>query len=188
MKIKKFLTSALLIVTVLFTSTLSSCLGSFNAFNNLKEWNSSVSDNKYLNNLLFWVLWIIPVYELFIFGDVIILNLIEFWTGDNPLSMKSGESQSQLMTYNGKEYIMTATKNKMVLSDKDNNVISELNFDSKTKSWSLVKDGTVQEVVSINDIKDGNVYCSILGNTENAKSMKLDVADIQRPQDYWVFK
>jgi hypothetical protein len=35
------------------TLLLSSCLGSFQAFNNLKEWNSGVSESKFVNNLVF---------------------------------------------------------------------------------------------------------------------------------------
>ncbi|CAN0586802.1 unnamed protein product, partial [Ectocarpus sp. 12 AP-2014] len=44
------------------TLLFSSCLGSFSAFNNLKDWNQGVSDSKFVNNLVFWGLNIIPVY------------------------------------------------------------------------------------------------------------------------------
>ena len=72
------------------TLLFSSCLGSFSAFNNLKDWNQGVSDSKFVNNLVFWGLNIIPVYGLFFLGDAIIFNVIEFWSGSNPIAMEEG--------------------------------------------------------------------------------------------------
>ncbi|WP_338021350.1 DUF3332 family protein [Aquimarina longa] len=60
-----------------------SCLGSFSAFNGLKDWNNDLTDNKFVNNLVFLGLNIIPFYGLFFFGDVIVFNIIEFWSGSN---------------------------------------------------------------------------------------------------------
>ena len=77
---KKPIVAVALAASLLF----SSCLGSFQAFNNLKEWNQGVSDSKWVNNLIFWGLNIIPVYALFFVGDTIIFNVIEFWSGSNP--------------------------------------------------------------------------------------------------------
>ena len=76
------------------TLLFSSCLGTFSAFNNLKDWNQGVSDSKFVNNLVFWGLNIIPVYGLFFLGDAIIFNVIEFWSGSNPIAMEEGESET----------------------------------------------------------------------------------------------
>ena len=67
--------------------TLTSCLGSFALTNNVLEWNRGVTDNKFVNQVVFWALNVIPVYSATVFIDAVILNLIEFWTGDNPLAM-----------------------------------------------------------------------------------------------------
>lgn len=61
----------------------SSCLGPNKAFNNLHDWNSKLSDNRWINEAAFLGLNIIPVYGLFYVGDVLIFNSIEWWTGDN---------------------------------------------------------------------------------------------------------
>src|SRR5690606_14748226 len=74
---KKAVVASMLAGSLLF----SSCLGSFSAFNNLKDWNQGVTDSKFLDNLIFWGLTIVPVYPLFFLGDTLIFNVIEFWSG-----------------------------------------------------------------------------------------------------------
>ena len=63
--------------------TTSSCIGPNNAYNSLLTWNSKLSDSKFVNELAFLGLNIIPVYGLFLFGDYIVFNSVEFWTGKN---------------------------------------------------------------------------------------------------------
>lgn len=75
------------------TALLStSCLGPCNAFQSTMSWNSRVTENKYLNELIY-----IPasmVHGLALFADVLVFNSLEFWTGDNPIS-KPQEFKSQ---------------------------------------------------------------------------------------------
>lgn len=111
------------------TFLFSSCLGSYSAFNNLREWNDGATDSKFLDNLIFWGLNIIPVYGLFFVGDTLIFNVIEFWSGDNPIAMNAGESQTEVLAYKGNTYKMTATKNKFEI-----NVIEG---EKKATAWSL---------------------------------------------------
>lgn len=84
---RKILISLLMVCTIT-VSTLGTtgCFGKFAAFNKLREWNGKVSKNKFVNWLVFLALNIVPVYEIFFFGDVLILNSLEFWTGSNPLA------------------------------------------------------------------------------------------------------
>ena len=62
------------------------CFGSFAATNKLWKFNDGISDSKWLKWLLFLGLVIVPVYSLFILGDALIFNTIEFFTGSNVLS------------------------------------------------------------------------------------------------------
>jgi hypothetical protein len=64
---------------------LSGCFGSFNATHALWDWNSDVSESKWVKWLVFLGLSIIPVYLLFVIADTLVLNSVEFWTGDNPV-------------------------------------------------------------------------------------------------------
>jgi hypothetical protein len=63
---------------------LTGCFGSFSATRRLWGWNDDVGD-KWVNWLVFLGLCILPVYELFVLGDVLVLNSVEFWTGSNPV-------------------------------------------------------------------------------------------------------
>ena len=63
----------------------SGCFGKFAATNALYDWNKDVSDNKWLRWLVFLVLIILPVYGLFIIADALVINTIEFFTGNNPI-------------------------------------------------------------------------------------------------------
>lgn len=73
--------------------------------------------DKYINAILFVALNIVPVYQIVIGVDPIVLNSIEFWTGTNPLAMNEGESDSKLITYGGKTWQVTA-KNITLKSNK----------------------------------------------------------------------
>ncbi len=80
---KKYLTLA--VATLLAGSMLTSCIGSFSLTNKLLSWNHQVS-NKFVNELVFFAFWIIPVYEVTALADVLVLNSIEFWSGSNPIA------------------------------------------------------------------------------------------------------
>jgi len=147
----------ILICSTLSLSLLcSSCLGSFSAFNSLKDWNEQVTDNKFVNNLLFWGLNIVPVYGLFFFGDAIIFNVIEFWSGSNPIAMSEGEIETQTIMHEGNQVRLTATKNKMnieVLDGPKKGKKVDLVYSPEEKSWTAIKDNG--EEVKLSSFKDG---------------------------------
>ncbi len=62
----------------------SSCYGPFKITKALHEWNGQVGE-KWVNELVFLGLVILPVYGFATLGDAIIFNSIEFWTGENPV-------------------------------------------------------------------------------------------------------
>ena len=61
----------------------ASCLGPNRLFNDLHDWNEEVTDNEWLNEGIFLGLNIIPVYGFTYLVDIIVLNSIEFWTGED---------------------------------------------------------------------------------------------------------
>ena len=162
---KLFLCSALC-ATLLFTS----CLGSYSAFNNLREWNDGVTSNKFLDNLIFWGLNIIPVYGLFFVGDTLIFNVIEFWSGENPIAMNEGETDTQVLAYKGNTYQMTATQNrfdiKVIAGEKEGNTLAMV-YTPENKTWNAVKDG---ELIKLSSYKDG----LMLVYMPNGETIKID--------------
>lgn len=88
MKKKSF---TLLVVAAICSSMMfSSCIGSFGLTNKLLSWNKSVGlgsmGSKFASEAVFFLFWVLPVYEVSIFLDAIIINSIEFWSGSNPVA------------------------------------------------------------------------------------------------------
>ena len=74
-------TLALTVTAALATGALASqgCYGSYSAFDKLHGWNGHATGNKIANSAIHFIL--LPVYGLFITGDIVIFNNIEFFTG-----------------------------------------------------------------------------------------------------------
>ncbi len=76
-----------LIAAILSLGLFSSCLGPNKWWNGLHDWNMQVSDNRWVNELVFLGLTIIPVYGLVYLGDIVISNSIEWWQNENSGTM-----------------------------------------------------------------------------------------------------
>jgi hypothetical protein len=119
---KKLIRPIAFTLVVLFSGQLlTSCFGKFALVNKLYDFNNGLGGKdlagRFIKTLVFWVMIIIPVYEIGGLIDIIILNLVEFWTGSNILSMKEGESEIQFLTYAGREFQLTGTKGKMSIKE-----------------------------------------------------------------------
>lgn len=162
---KKFSTCLLLSSAILF----SSCLGSFRAFNNLKDWNQGATDSKFLDNLIFWGLNIVPVYGLFFLGDVLIFNVIEFWSGSNPIAMKPGESETQMVEHDGNTFKMVATQNRIqvtVVEGPKKGKKIDLVYKPDEKSWNAIRPNG--EVIKLSSFEEG-FYIVYMPNGEKIK-------------------
>ena len=97
--------SSVLVVVLLLTAF--GCYGSFNLTTKVHKINGGFGD-QWVNELGFLILCIVPVYELAVIIDAVILNSIEFWTGKNPVSA-SNETQT-IDLGNGKLVINSVDK------------------------------------------------------------------------------
>lgn len=164
---KKSIVAITLCATLLF----SSCLGSFQAVNNLKDWNFGISDSKFVNNLVFWGFVIIPVYEVFLLGDAIIFNVIEFWSGANPIALKPGERETQTVMKDGNTYEMVATTNRIritVIDGPKRGKKLELFYKPDEKSWNAIRPNG--ELIRLSSFREG-FYLVYL---PNGKEIRLE--------------
>lgn len=141
---KKLIPIALIIA--LFGASTTSCLGSFSLSHKLLSWNQQVGD-KIVNELVFIGLCILPVYEVSLLADVIVLNSIEFWSGDNPVAkgkkIIDGEDGRYMVECDGKGYTIT--------SQTDGRSM-RLDFDAVASSWSVaLEDGSSYELMTFVD-------------------------------------
>ena len=88
------------------TSSTTGCFGSFRLVQKVYGLNQHVG-NKWVQTIVFWVFCILPVYSLAAFADAIIFNLLEFWTGRNPLSMNDVDSPQRVVEADGHKLAMT---------------------------------------------------------------------------------
>lgn len=128
---KKYLSVAILL-TVAASLTFTSCIGSFTLTNKLLGWNRNIS-NKFVNEVVFFAFWVIPVYEVSALADMVVLNSIEFWSGNNPMASGTkvieGENGRYLVNCDGKGYTIT--------SEADGSSV-RLDFDTPSQTWSVV--------------------------------------------------
>jgi ABC-type uncharacterized transport system YnjBCD substrate-binding protein len=147
---KHFKLSALLLSA---TIVLTSCIGSFRLTNNIKDWNESVS-SKWVNEVIFIALHIVPVYEIAMFVDGVVLNSIEFWTGSN-LVVEPGETKI-VQNSQGETIEITALENGYNLSNGETSM--NLVFNAEQQIWSAVYDGQTTDLVKIIDSENAQLF------------------------------
>ena len=99
---KKFkqIVVAMLIATMALMSV--GCYGSFNLTKKVYTWNGTM-EGKWVKEIVFLGLNIIPVYGIAGAVDLYILNLIEFWTGNNPVAANGVSSDGTHVTFNAEK-------------------------------------------------------------------------------------
>lgn len=127
---KKNVLTVAVICTLCGALTLPSCIGSFTLTNKLLSWNNQIGE-KFVNELVFFAFWILPVYEVSALADILVLNSIEFWSGSNPVAKGTkvidGNDGKYLVKCDGKGYT--------IKSVNDGSVV-RLDFNDDDKSWS----------------------------------------------------
>ena len=153
-----------IVCLALSACVLNSCVGSFGLFNKLAQWNKDATDVKILNELIFLV--ISPAYVICGAADVLVLNTIEFWTGDNPVASNVGKTK-QVMGSDGLMYAVTYLKDGYEIKNPNGEVV-EFVYDKKEKTWSME---TEEGRVTLLKVKDKNTAEITLKNGQ-----KMDVA------------
>ena len=114
--------------SIMFTS----CIGSFGLSNKVLSWNKNLG-NKFVNEVVFLAFWIVPVYQITMFADMIVLNSIEFWTGNNPVT---AGIIKEIKGKNGNYTVETTEDGYNISNDKGEEL--SLIYDKDTNVWSVV--------------------------------------------------
>lgn len=124
---------------------LSSCIGSFGLTNKVKAWNEGLG-NKFVNELVFVCMHIVPVYPITLFVDGLVLNSIEFWTGSAPIAKKDNGTMI-VKNAQGDDVAVTACADGYVFSNGDEDI--KLQFDAADNSWSVAYNDEVTKLFTI---------------------------------------
>ena len=141
---KKYLSVAL-VVALAGSLLTTSCIGSFSLTNKLLDWNKSIG-NKFVNEVVFFAFWVVPVYEVAALADILVLNSFEFWSGNNALAQGKkvieGQDGRYIVECDGKGYTIT--------SENDGSVV-RLDFDQEEQTWSATANGETYKIMTFID-------------------------------------
>ena len=136
--------------TILF----SSCVGSFGLFNRVSSWNQSVG-NKFVNELVFLAMNIIPVYGVAYLADALVINSIEFWSGSNP--MANVGDVKKVKGENG-NYLVETLENGYSITKEGEKATMDLIYNKEANTWNVVADGESTEILKMNNDGTAQMY------------------------------
>lgn len=142
---------SLKVATCLFASSVlfSSCMvGSWGLFNKYADWQTHMTNNKFVNAIVGYVLGSV-CYPISSLVDALVLNTIEFWTGDNPVASNIGKTQN-VMGQDGRLYAVKTLKNGYEVKSSTGEVML-FTYNKKNNSWSMTQDGIVKEIFRFNE-------------------------------------
>lgn len=80
-------------LAVALLTVLTSCLGANHATGHLYKWNAEIG-NRWGRSIVF--ILVLPAYMVTSIGDLLIFNSIQWWSGDNPISLPGGDSDGKV--------------------------------------------------------------------------------------------
>jgi len=164
------------VAAILLSGTLlcSSCIGSFALFNKYEKWQCSMTSNKYVNGIVGFILQPI-VGGVCLFVDAVVLNTIEFWSGDNPVAANSTQ---KVMGQDGRYYAVKTTKTGYEVTAPDGTV-TLFTHDAQTDAWSMTQNGVTREMFRFN--ADGTIQATL----QNGQTLTVgnDEAGLEQVRD-----
>ena len=115
----------------LMTAT-AGCIGRMAMSGKVLEWNLRVAEEKWPRELVFFLLYVIPVYPFTGALDLLIFNSIEFWTGTNPI--------------NGEPRLAKASDRHEEVAEDGSRTVSVVREDGSLDMTLTGKDGATQFV------------------------------------------
>ena len=105
------LSTWLVLAAIALAVPATGCIGRMGLSGKVMKFNLSVTEDRFGREIVFLILYIIPVYPIAGFCDLIIFNSIEFWSGTNPISgqdrlAKAGD-QKHVVGPNGEVAVST---------------------------------------------------------------------------------
>lgn len=165
---KKFMMRAIIIALIGGTGiAMSGCYGPFRLTSKLHNWNGQVSQKKFVNELVFLGLCVIPAYEICVLGDGLIFNSIEWWGGRNPISMKDGQMEERQLVHEGQTYKVIKTKNHVTIALENSGQKVDFKYFPEERAWYQM-DGDIR--VKVADVKGKKVFTYL----PNQKTLVFD--------------
>ena len=132
----------------------TSCIGSFGLFNKYEKWQCNMTSSKIVNGLVGLILQPIVGSVCFV-ADALVLNTIEFWTGNSPVTASSTQ---QVKGQDGRYYAVKTTKKGYEIK-APNGEVTLLTFNEKENTWTVSQNGITREIIRVN--ADGTIEATL---------------------------
>ena len=153
---------------------MQSCIGSFALFNKVKTWNEHVGD-KFVNEIVFVAMWILPVYELCFTADLLILNSIEFWSGENPALT----AETKVIDGKDAQYLVARNEAGYTITNMTTKQVTRFNFNAQDNSWSLENNGEEVKLFTFVD----NTHVDVINRDGGYTRVELSQAGVLAYQE-----
>ena len=140
------------VVALASSMLFTSCIGSFKLTNKVLSWNHQIG-NKFVNELVFVGLWILPVYEISAIADALIINSIEFWSGSNPVAQIGTEKI--IHGENGDYTLRTNEDGYTIIKQGEEDKPLNLVYNKENRTWNAETEGQSFELITMNE--DGTI-------------------------------
>jgi hypothetical protein len=149
-KIARAFVSLGMVCTLLFTT---GCFGKFAVVKMVYKFHDSIAGNDMEGKVIKSLIMILVghvVYGLSALADTLLFNVIEFWTGSNPLAMQAGQKEIQVVVHNGVKYEITATRNTFSvkqLNGQQAGLVQSMTFNTKEIAWYNTSNGASTKLI-----------------------------------------
>ena len=142
---KKHYITVATVIALMESMTLTRCIGSFRLTNSVLKWNNQVG-SKFLNEVVFFAFWVLPVYEVTSLADLLVLNSIEFWSGRNPLT-----ASTKIVNTGDATYLIACDGKGYTITNRTTGEECRLDFIEQTQTWAVNVDGELHPFMTFVD-------------------------------------
>jgi len=112
--------------------------------------------NKFVNELVFVAFHVLPVYPLTCLADLLVINSIEFWSGNNPAM-----AVTKVVDGRDARYMVKSDEMGYTITNLNDQSVTRFNFDAARQTWSVEAAGQEYELFTFVD--DNHVRMSVPG-------------------------
>lgn len=139
------------LVILCLTTAGSGCFGPFNLTKNVYNWNSGIKgsgevNEKWMKEIVFFGMIVIPVYMFSALLDAFIFNAIQFWSGSNPVKVTQGPDGFPEAVSNGESTIefswSTEHRSATVVYRRHGDLIKKVTFVAEGNTYRMIDHDT----------------------------------------------
>ncbi len=187
MSVGKFQKKIILSFLILSIFLTGNCFGKFSMVRKIYEINSDITFGQQgkmggvIKSIFMIIFLILPVYAISAFVDVILFNIIEFWTDKNPLGSNENFKE-EIISSNGTSITKNISGNRMDLVIKNNEKIETIIlFKDKPGKFYSEKNQKLEEI-KLESTEFGSVSIFSMSTSGESKNQIVPtrvIADLQ---------